>query len=138
MPAYKAAHDHIERKIQTRTNADDYGKVTFELENQLKVFTLRLNKIFGKHTDALSSSYQQIRPEAYDQFFNRDFVNKLEFKLYRRITGSSEWELYKTISGSQLAQYGGNNNYKGLYQYSFTYLPCYSSTDIQYEYNLNP
>ena len=67
------------------------GTVTIGLENQLKTFTYRLNKVFGaeyKDKDG-HIKYESIEPEDYDLYFReKDFMSRLRFMVQRTETAN--------------------------------------------------
>lgn len=138
--AYKPEKETTEVKINT-AEGEGYGEAVFNLKNELKVFALRLNKLFGKQTSDNAATYEAVRPEEYDSFFNTAYIDRLKFTLQRRKKAGSgdsvnPWENYKdNIYLTAHKRYTSGDN-QGIYYYEFTALPCYSSDNVQYEYRI--
>ncbi|MEE3403913.1 MAG: Cna B-type domain-containing protein, partial [Acutalibacteraceae bacterium] len=83
------------------------GTVTIGLENQLKTFTYRLNKVFGaeyKDKDG-HIKYESIEPEDYDLYFReKDFMSRLRFMVQRTEKtnpAETDWTDYMQLNVNQ-------------------------------------
>lgn len=130
---------------------DQYGLVTFRLNNVLNTFTLRLNKVFGKkYTTDNTDHYETLKGKEFDQFFNENFISTLKFKIQRKLQNYSTWEDYDynfgaadssnkgILTGNDLIRDAANDRY----YYDFKYLPKYkptnslSTTSKPYQYRI--
>ena len=144
---------------ESQQMADDTNTATFDLSNELKVFTLNLYKVFGKTYTPQGENSETtdiLSPDDYPQYFNDEFVNNLRFKLERKKGENGIYEFYD-YNGSSVnghifdgVEERGTNGHKeysvNVYKdssgkitscsLSFTYLPKYSPDGYVYYYRV--
>ena len=163
MNAFKRKDSTVKSKqIQVLTENDQItgGSVSFDIENELKVFSLRLNKVFAtEYTDGQGNvKYENIDVEDYPLYFNDDFLSRLRFKLQRRKHGANTWNDYIDLTADQsqtyenivldssgntakitskLSTYGDDRpDRKGQYYYNFHDLPIEDTDGVKFEYRI--
>lgn len=136
------------------------GMVEMGLDNNLKVFTFRLNKIFGaEYTVDGVTKYKDIPEEDYKLYFKDDeFLSRLKYTLQRKTAADSDWENYINLnvdqnpSHSSISTHTDSNNLysditaplekydsgknMGKYYYAFRYLPVMNASGDSYQYRV--
>ena len=127
---------------QSKRIAADDKVVQYQLKNVLDTVEMRLNKRFGAKDN---SSITELNSAHFCQFFDDEYLKKLEFELYRRTEPADEtdtetgWTRYDTLSGEASGGSGiaftldeANNEY----YYVFRGLPKYSPEGSKYQYRV--
>lgn len=122
-------------------------KKEFTLENELKVFDLKLYKVFGKSyfdENEAKETTAIISGDDYHQYFNDAFVSQLKFKIYRKEGPGGAYKEYKYAEenvdlDSVAYPYSvSKTSSTGDLRYSkvFSDLPMYSKTGQKYYYRV--
>lgn len=123
-------------ETMTKDSNDKY-KAEYDLNNELNVFDLKLNKEFGtKYQDENGyDTYRKLNKREYSQYFNDNYVNQLKFTLYRSEDGGNTWNIYKTLNASdenhRINQHDGHE-----YYYVFKDLPNYNPNETDSNGNM--
>ena len=140
------------------------GRAEFTLDNQLKYFNLRLNKIFGAEYDYKNNGtsvkkYENLKREDYKLYFNTEnpeFINRLRFRLQRKTEVEDQWTDYSRLIVNQsqetpsivknndgtttitakLNTDGKGSGPEGQYYFDFTYLPYETVDGKRYQYRI--
>ena len=114
-----------------------------DLRNKINVFDLTFHKTFAKeYDDDGTVNIEPIESSEFEQFFNRDYSDQLQFKLYRTSAAEQEPQQCRdTVTGADIrlgADAGGNDNPAGKdntgYYYTFTNLPLIDVYGNYYTY----
>lgn len=148
LKAYKNVNDlqnPLSGKMEDYTeNNKTVTKREFDLRNELKVFELKLNKVFGKEyipEGQTEKTIQKLDQADYHQYFNDDFVlnnPKIEFQLQRKEDGEddSEYKVYKYRGDDWHKVELSGTDPRKVYSKSFKNLPKYSPDGNAYVYRV--
>ena len=135
---------------------EDNSTASFDLRNELKVFTLNLYKVFGKKYDAQDGTGNKtdiLDPGDYNQYFNDEYVNNLRFILERKKGVDGIYERYNysdnhmTTHNPVLVEADSSNKKYSVekvmengklkyYRLQFKNLPKYSADGYVYYYRV--